>query len=675
MLILDQLKKSDPQLQLLSVSILSGMIILVGGLWYHQIIASNRYRADLKDQSFRSVRVPAIRGKILDRNRVPLAENRPSYNINLYLEDLRNNFRSEYRKVREDYTNSQPRSRITRAVDDELQRMARYRVVSNLLYQVSASVQDPRILLEKDFHRNYLQRRTLPLLLMKDLSFQQVARFVETAPELPSVSLDVQPIRHYPFGPAAAHLLGYLRFDETPDDEDEIAYRFRLPDFKGVKGIELAFDDELRGKPGAKMVLVNNMQYRQSEEMLFESRPGTNVVLTLDITIQQAAERALNGVGTNVRGAVVVMDCNSGDLLAIASAPNYDPNKFVTGWDNAEWERMNDEELRPLFNRALYGQYLPGSIFKIVVGLAGLEQKVIKPDEPFYSPGYFQLGSRGHWKDTAGAGTFDFRKAFAFSSNPYFQNFGLSAGPQKIVELAREIGLGSPTGVSGGMEARGYLPDPNRLRRADGGRWMDGDTANLCIGQGEITVTPLQIAVMTAAVANGGKVLQPRFVLQLEPQRSDGQPAEIRPVAPRIKNVLKVRPENLKIIQDAMLADVEYRDPVTRRQGTGHTAAVKGMRVCGKTGTAQFRGRVHEEITWFVSYAPYENPKYVVVAVVEGGESGGGTCAPIAKQIFEALLKRDQQTSHRQSWIGARARPWMISSKIKPGRMAPTPHV
>lgn len=645
MLIFDQLKPSDRPLQVVSILVLAGMGMLVAGLWYHQIIASNRYRADLTQQSVRTVRIPAIRGKILDRNHQTLAENRPGYNINLYLEDLRTEFKRAYTtEIRPEYTNTNRGRKITRSIDELLQREARYRVVSNLLFQVSSSLLEPRILLDKEFHRHYDNDRSFPMLLLKDLSFQQVARYYEAAPQFPSLALDVQPVRFYPHGTTAAHLLGYLKLDPAPDPEEEVAFRFRLPDFKGVKGIELALDNHLRGKAGAKTVIVNSMAYRHSEQTWVTPQPGTNIVLTLDLAIQKATERALQSGSTSTRGAAVVMDCHSGDILAIASSPSFDPNSFVSRLSPEQWAQMNDEQLRPLYNRALYGTYMPGSIFKIIVALACLDEGVLNPNEIFVSKGYFQLSPRGRiWNDTAQAGNFDFRKAFALSSNPYFQNFGLKAGPSKILQVSRQFGLGQPTGINAGSEEKGYLPNPDQPQRRDGGRWMDGDTANLCIGQGEITVTPLQMAVMTAAVANGGKILKPRIVMRLEPQdlHPDAQTLEF--TAPQVKRELHLNPKHLATLQSAMRDDVYFRDPLTGRRGSGHPAAIKGWEIAGKTGTAQFHGEVHEYTTWFVSYAPFDNPKYALAIVIEGGDSGGTTCAPVARQIYEALYKRDHE--------------------------------
>lgn len=642
MLIFDQLKKTERELKWIAWGTLGGMWVLIVGLWYVQVISEKRYQSNLQDQSIRTVRLPAIRGKIMDRNRIPLADNRASYNVNLYLEELRRNFTEEYLKHdKKEFTNAHPSLPLTRSIVGQLEREARFHVVSNYLFQVSSAVQEPRSLVEKEFNRHYEERRSLPLTLLRDLSDKQVARFAERTPNLATISLDIQPIRVYPYTNLAAHLLGHLKLDTDLSADDEMPFHFPLPDYKGVKGIEGAFDDELRGRRGAKMVVVNRLQYRQSEDLLTAATPGQNVVLTIDKSIQETAEAALSGRSNEVRGAVVVMDTRNGDVLAMVSSPTFDPNHFIAGFTDEEWSnaKMNDPELKPMFNRAIYGRYQPGSTFKIIVGLAALEAGIIDPKEIYTTKGYFQLRARGKpWHDLAPAGDYDFDRAFYRSSNEYFQFFGTKAGAHRIVEMGRRFGFGERTGIIKGLEASGYFPRPESLRKSDGSRWMEGDTANLCIGQGELELTPLQMAVMTAAVANGGKLLKPRLVMQIEPQENGPTDQIVRFPAAEIRRDLKLNSQHLDVIRQAMVHDVEYPE------GTGKGASVKGMRVCGKTGTAQKLENGNKVlVTSFVSFAPYENPRYAAVVIVEHGKSGAATCAPIARQIYEALLKRDKQ--------------------------------
>lgn len=647
MLIADQLKRGERPLQALAGIFLTGLLILLCGLWYVQVMAAQRYRKDLQIQSFRTVRVPAVRGKILDRNGIALADNRPAYNINVYLEELRSSFRAEYsnRVRKEFFAANPPRKTVPKEVGIEMERLARFRVISNLLSEVSYSLKEPRLLDEKVFNRHYADQRSLPFPLLKDLSFQQVAAFIEKSGDLPSVDLDVQPMRFYAFKTLAAHLLGYLRRDNMAGTDEDISYKFRLPDFVGASGIEAAFDKALRGQPGVKSVLVNSMAYRQREDVLLEPEPGKNVVLTIDRMIQQAADMALAGSPLHTRGAAVAMDVHTGDILAMASSPTFDPNIFLGPIPHDEWDRLNDEKLHPLFNSAAYGRFPPGSTFKIIVALAGLEAGVLDPNELYSSAGYFMLGGR-KVGDTAGPGDFDFERAFYKSSNPYFINYGLAIGAERLVEMGHRFRFGERTGISKELEAKGYFPAGARLRKQGGSRWMDGDTANLSIGHGEILVTPLQMACMVAALANEGKILQPRLVARIEPQ-GDSSPEDSETFPSGVvRSEIGVSQRSLDLVRKAMLADVEHPE------GTGHRSGfIPGYRICAKTGTAKLE---KESVSWFVSFAPYEKPNYAVVVVISGGGiSGGGTCAPVARQIYQALIKREALDKQAQTLASA----------------------
>lgn len=632
MLIFDQLKKNDPQLRTLTWSVLVGMAILLAGLWYVQVISYRRHSENQKAQSFRTVRIPAIRGKILDRNKTPLAENQASYNVSLYLDELRQQFKEEWRRTR-------PAARLKRSERLVLEAQSRYRVVSNIIERLSASLQLPLDLPFSAFMRHYTNQLALPLPVMADLNPVQVARFEELSNNPPGLDLEIQPYRVYPHRSTAAHLIGFLTKDNSSAEGEEAFFNFRLPDYRGRVGIEGEYDQKLRGKAGMKSVLVNSLGYRQSENIWTPAEPGKNVILTIDLAIQQAAEAALQAAGSGVRGAVVVLDPRNGDLLALASAPSFDPNSFIPGIGREEYEKLTDPKLRPQINRAIQENYAPGSIFKIVVGLACLEAG-LNTNEVISNPGYIYVGRRSI-NDLAKPGEYNFRRAFLKSSNTYFITNGLKAGADNILRLGERLHLGELTGLPTGQEVPGFLPKPKNGR----GAWFDGETANFCIGQGSIDVTPLQMAIMTAAIANGGKVLWPRLVDRIEPQDSNTGEGVVTNAHTRIRNDLGVNPRNLEIIREAMLADVEDRE------GTGRAAAVPGMRICGKTGTAQVtnsRNQVVDHITWFVSFAPYENPRYVVVAMVESGLSGGGTCGPIAQKIYRALQIEEGRSRLKQ---------------------------
>jgi penicillin-binding protein 2 len=361
--------------------------------------------------------------------------------------------------------------------------------------------------------------------------------------------------------------------------------------------------------------------------------------LTLDIGIQQVAERALREPpnGPNVQGAVIVMAAQNGDILAMVSNPSYDPNMFLNRLNSNDVARLNDEELKPQLNRATQGVYAPGSIFKIITGLTALESGVLDPAEVYTNKGYYMVG-RERIGDLAAAGNYDFRRAFAKSSNSYFIEYGLRAGLSKILEMGNRFFLGQPVPVPTMQNARGDFPSLQSIAadRKEGRLWTEGNTAHVCIGQ-EIAITPMQMAVMTAAIANGGRVYWPRLVDRIEPPDVLPNEDAIQRFPTRLRGEIGVSKKNLSIIHDAMLADVE--DP----EGTGKYAMVPGMRIGGKTGTAQItRGKkVIGHTTWFVSFAPLENPKYVVVVMVEEGGSGGGNCGPVAQKIYREIQRRE----------------------------------
>jgi penicillin-binding protein 2 len=417
-------------------------------------------------------------------------------------------------------------------------------------------------------------------------------------------------------------------------------FNFRLSDYRGLVGIEGEFDSELRGKAGVKSVLVNSLGYRQSENIWAPAEPGRNVVLTIDAAIQQSAESALQSArpGTT-RGAAVVMDPNTGEILAMASSPTFDPNVYIPRISREESRRLNDEILMPQKNRAMQENYAPGSVFKVVTGLAALEAG-LDPNRKFYNPGYiFVPGRRREIKDLANPGEYDFHRAFIKSSNFYFITNGMNAGIEKIVKIGHRLHFGERTGLLSRTETPGVFPSLARVRRG----WIAPDTANLCIGQGFISVTPLQVAVMIGAVANGGKVLWPRLVQRVEPAEPHrGEMIiEFPPKPPR--DDLGVSKPSLDITREAMLADVE-------EGGTGKQALVPGMSIGGKTGTAQITDAQNNLIghtVWFASCAPFESPRYVVVVMVEGdlgaGVSGGGTCAPVAAQIYRTIQKLEAE--------------------------------
>jgi penicillin-binding protein 2 len=647
MLILDELKKNDPQLRLFGVAMAAGLFVLLAGLWWVQVVSARAYQSHLETQSYRTVRLPAMRGKILDRNGRVLAENIASYNVSLYFEDLSSQFKSEYDRLRpvKITTNSAPfwkfwsrsrtvetnRARLKKSQVDALAWQARSNVVNDIIARVGQEIGQPLAFDAAKFERGYETRLALPYTVVPNASPQQVARVEEQGSAIQGVDVELQSARTYPLGTTAGHLLGYLRRDDDAQSGEPAYFNYYLPDYRGVVGIEGGFDTQLRGHAGEKSVLVNNLGYRQSESILDAPEPGNNVVLTIDLGIQRAAERSLLvHQGPDARAAIVVMDVHSGDVLAMVSSPAINPNDFVAGFSPADWQQLNDTNLNVQINRATQQNYAPGSIFKPVVALAALEAG-LNPDATVDNPGYVMVGRR-RIGDLAAQGHYNLRRAIIHSSNTYFITIGLRAGIENVIRMAEKFHFGERFGLPTQQETAGIFPTLSQVQSSG---WHDGDSANICFGQGEMAVTPLQMAVAYSAIANGGTVLWPRLVERIEPQdpasggRVTNFPSGI------VRDRLGVNARNLKLLRDAMLGETE--DP----EGTGHAAVVSGMHICGKTGTAQVMNARNQETsrtTWFASFAPYENPRYAVVVMVEGGTYGGPTCGPIAHDIYEEIL-------------------------------------
>lgn len=662
MIVFDQLKKNDPPLRVLTLAVLSGLLILVGGLWWVQVIMFHTYTESGHNQSYRTVRIPAVRGKILDRKGLVLAENRPSYDINLYIEELRPLFAAEFKRIRPRKKPAKqpvfwkrwigvksPKTvpvRLSASNLAELNREARFAVVSRVVNEVSEIIGAPIEINEEKFHKHYVGLRALPMTIYSNLQTNRLARFLESPSIPPSIDLETQPMRHYPNRKMAAHVLGYLGKDVSSQAGELSSFNYRLRDYKGKIGLEGVFDADLRGKAGVKNVLVNNMGYRQTESIWTPAEAGKDLVLTIDLQIQKAAEEALYEPAPNkpkiIRGAVVVMDARNGNIYALVSAPAFDPNQFVPAITQSEMDVLNNKTNFTMVNRVTQGQYHPGSIFKIMTALACLETGVLSEtnlNEPFYNPGYFQIG-RTKISDEAAPGHYDFKRAFIKSSNTYFIHYGLLAGFPAIQRVGMEFQFGQYMRLPTKQNQNGNFPSPKWLD--DRGKYIsDGDTANLTIGQGYIDVTPMQVAVSIAAVANGGTILQPRIVDRILTQTEHGA-AEPEILPSTIRGKLSAAPKHLALIRQVMREDVG--NPV----GSGRLAEIPGMEICAKTGTAENKpfsgGSVTRKDVWFASFAPLSNPKYVVIVMVEGGVFGGTTAAPIAKKIYQAIQKQDPST-------------------------------
>lgn len=644
------LKEKSQRLRIIGGGVAAGLVILLAGLWFVQIVDARHYTEDLQWQSFRTVGIPAIRGKILDRNGNVLADDRPRYNASLFLEDLQSQFNERYNNLLAAYVRDHPQIINKRGKPvwptgerTALQLQADCDVVSNITFRVSALLEEPRVLNPTAFLRHYNNYRYVPFQIVPDLAPRQVAIFSERLSAQPDLELETEPVRDYPHGETAAQVLGFVQRVEPVGADESTA-------FEGRTGIEKVFDDELRGRPGVKSVLVNNQNYRQRENIVMPNVAGKNIYLTLDLPLQRAAEAAL----ANMRGAAVVLDPRNGDVLVCASVPAFDPNKFVPGISQEEYARLGDPKLMPQLNRVISGSYPPGSTFKIITGIACLENG-LDEKEIFNSPGEWRASDKARpVGDTAGKGPFDFERAFYRSSNTYFINYGMKAGLQKIMEVARRFHLGIKTSIGIGPEVAGKIPTADEI----GVSFPLSSTPDVCIGQ-EIGATPLQMAGMIEVIANGGTLYWPRLAgYSRDPDT--GEVVELTEKG-RVRDHVQINPRHLEIIRHAMLADTEHPADSIGKGGSaydafhfsGGTPVLNNFRVAGKTGTAQVKspGSPYQHITWFDSYGPYEDPRYVVVVMVEDGASGGTTCAPVARKIYEAIVKEEQGLSPKAATV------------------------
>lgn len=591
------------------------LLMLIGGgalvfrLWDLQVAQASDFQRRLTRQSLRSVRLPGIRGRIFDRNGLPLADNRASYCISLYLEELRQSGSVQH---------------TAENVLDVLDRLA--------------EVMDrPRQLQIEDI-RIHLNRRTpLPLVAWRDLDETAVARFAEHAVAFPGVALTVEPVRIYPHGKLACHLLGYVgRADDLAPVTETAGtaekFHYYLPDLAGKAGVEKRLDGALRANAGGKLeIQVDVTGFKFNEASRREPGQGRDVVLTLDSRIQRAAESVLAGE----RGAVVVVDPSNGDILALASMPGFDPNDFSPSIPAAIWKGLLQDKRRPLFNRATGGEYAPGSTFKLVTLLAALESGKVQADTRYSCPGYLDLGAARfrcwqHW----GHGSLAMLPAIQYSCNVYLYHAALACGAGAIQAEARAAGFGRKTGISLDFERAGLVPDDawKRARRND--KWRDGDTCNLSIGQGALLVTPLQLALFTAAVANGGTLWQPRLIGQI--MREDGVAHEIP--AARVADQPTWQPRHIEAVREGM------RLAVNGANGSGQRAALPTVTVAGKTGTAEYGVKgAGLKMTWMVAFAPFDQPRYAVALLVEDGISGGTTAAPRIRDLFAQILAAEEK--------------------------------
>lgn len=574
-------------------------LVLFGALWRLQVAQVSRFESKIDNQSLRRVRLPGIRGKIYDRNGLCLADNRPSYCIALFPEEIRS-------------------PRLSKTVDKALATITNVAMVTGLTPRLDRD----------DIEKHIDWYRPLPLALWRNITPSAMARFAEQAGDIPGTGLYTQAARHYSYSPYTSHLLGYVGEVEPSAEEVEERANYYLDEMFGRAGLEKLFDPFLRGEAGTKLVQIDVGSYRYRDLMSQAPKPGGDIRLTLDMEVQLLAHQAL---GTN-RGAVVVLDPNNGDVLAMVSGPGFDANRFVPMISSRDWKTLSEDPAKPLLNRAVAGAYPPGSTFKPMVGLGVSTANPHAISTVYECPGSFRIGRRimRDW-NPAGHGERDMRGALMRSANVYFFKTILENGWEPVVEQAAAVGFGQKTGVKVDYEVPGLLPDAEWQRKSGHGTWTDGDSCNLAIGQGFLSVTPIQMAMYTATVANGGILYRPRLVQAYrEPQAGQFSDTPLRRVGR-----MNWSQSALTTVRGGM------RDVVMAEEGTAKSARVEGLDFAAKTGTAEYgiksEGKKH---TWMIAFAPFDDPQYAVAFLIEDGVSGGRTVGPRMKILMQGLYEK-----------------------------------
>jgi len=586
------------------VCVIAAFSILLMRLFFLQVIKGEEFRRLSENNSIRLQNIDPSRGMIYDRGGKLLVDNRPSFDVSIILKDAR-------------------------PVKKTIKKLSRYiKFPADELMMKIASKKD--ISLYK------------PVLLKQDIGRDTMAAVEVHKYELPGIVVNVRPRRQYISRESAAHLIGYLGEINPGELSSGKFPGCRQGDLIGKFGAEKTYESFLRGKRGGRQVEVNAVGQIIKVLKTVDSHPGYNFYLTIDHAVQEKAEALLEGVV----GAAVAMEPATGQILALVSNPSFDQNNFVSGMSKDQWDSLTSDPLKPLTNRAVQGEYAPASTYKIVTAIAGLEEGIIDENTTFICPGYYKFQNREYrcWKK-AGHGTMSIVKALAQSCDVFFYNVGQRVGVDRLAWYAKECGLASRTGVNLDHEMRGLIPTAAWKKRRFGIEWQEGETLSLAIGQGFNLVTPLQMVTLIAEVANGGTRYRPEILKHIE--TAEGK--IIRETKPQRIGGLPVSSKTMELVKQGLWEVVNYE------KGTARGARIHGVDVSGKTGTGQVISRKEgedeseEELpdhlkphAWFVAYAPSESPEIAVAVIVEHGEHGSGTAAPIAKEMIKTYLRNNK---------------------------------
>lgn len=575
--------------------ILSLFLFVAMQLWYIQIVQGERFLEQSVNNRIRISKITAPRGKIVSSAGEIIVDNTPSFDLVLIPQDTKN---------------------IAQSLEG----------VADLLH------------LDMDLLKNRVERNRnrppfKPVLLKKELSWEEMSLVLSRKTSLPGISIDVQPKRLYRFGKSTSHVLGYLGEVSREELSRDPFIGTSLGDMVGKKGLERWGEAYLRGTNGALKSEVDVFGNRINILAEIDPEPGCNIVVTINPFLQQKAYELLDGR----TGSIFAMHPRTGDVIIFVSSPGFDPNLFSRGISSQDWSQLINDPFNPLLNRVIHSQQPPGSVFKILVALAALEENMIDVKTTFFCPGQFKLGDRVFrcWK-RGGHGNMNMKDALVESCDVYFYNLALRMGIDTIADYAKRFGLGQPTGYAMDSERSGLVPCPEWKRRRTGVAWQRGETINVSIGQGDLLTTPIQITAAMSGILNRTFIPKPRIVHQIE---CDNHIIEFQTEK---KQTVDLSEESYAFLIQSLKAVVHGS------RGTGRSARIRDVSVGGKTGTSQVISRIFEEDeevphhfkthAWFVSFAPVSDPEIVLCVLVEHGGGGGGVAAPIAKEIMESYF-------------------------------------
>jgi penicillin-binding protein 2 len=567
-------------------------LVLGARLWQLQIIQGSEYVLKAERNRIRTIELFAPRGTISDRHNIPLVENRPSFDVLLYRESMKD-------------------------------------LAATAQFLAERLAIPPEELKEK-LRRNKASGLYHPIVLKEDAGMQDISVIEAHRRDHPEIQLGPEPRRLYHYGTLAAHLLGYVGEISEEDLANNTFPGAKSGSLVGQSGVERIYDRLLAGTDGERQVLVDSVGREVGLFNEIDSVIGGEVQLTLDLDLQSIAEKTLEGKV----GALVAMDPRNGEILAMASSPSFDPNDFSTRMPASTWNELVNNPDRPMQNRAIQNSYSPGSIFKLVMADAGLEEGLLDNDPAVVCHGSaVYYGRTFHCHEKKGHGTVRLEQAIAKSCNIFFYELGRRLGISRIAEHARALGLGERTGVDLPGERSGVMPSPEWKQPVRRSKWYAGETLSVSIGQGAVSVTPLQVLRAVSAIATGGVLTTPHVLLRAE--RIDESDLK-RPV-----RRVPIGEDRARRIREGMWQSVN-------NWGTGHNAAVPGFDICGKTGTVQVISSENKKLlsegaedhSWFVGFGTRDNPEIAVVVFIEHGGMGGVAAAPLAHEIFSAYFQK-----------------------------------